>query len=267
MTERYTFSSLHDFLYVELGKAILRGNAPRQCRLCGRWFLHEQGDRAMYCERIAPGEESKTCREARARAVFEKKIQDEDTWKIYKRAYKKYYARYMKGNMSEAEFKAWAAQAAAWGPEVLIITSPYQVMYADYFHISPGRGATGDMFGFGAAQTKLVVEYDAPLRDEIIRCGEAAGDCCCPTWRAWTRWSSKSTLPGRRAASVPGRSTPWSPFEVSVKNTQRGLCNLSDHMSAPNQTGSCIYTKKFFIKNKFIPIVPVSGQQNDRRKK
>ncbi len=113
MTKRYIFSSLHDFLFVELGKAILCGNAPRQCRLCGRWFLHEQGDRAMYCERIAPGEESKTCREAGARAVFEKKIQDEDTWKIYKRAYKKYYARYMKGNMSEADFKAWAAQAAA----------------------------------------------------------------------------------------------------------------------------------------------------------
>ena len=113
MIERYTFSSLHDFLFVELGKAILRGNAPRQCRLCGRWFLHEQGDRAMYCERIAPGEERKTCREAGARAVFEKKIQDEDTWKLYKRAYKKYYARYMKGNMSEADFKAWATQAAA----------------------------------------------------------------------------------------------------------------------------------------------------------
>lgn len=113
MTERYTFFSLHDFLFVELGKAILHGNAPRQCRLCGRWFLHEQGDRAMYCERIAPGEESKTCREAGARAVFEKKIQDEDTWKIYKWAYKKYYARYMKGNMSEADFKVWAAQAAA----------------------------------------------------------------------------------------------------------------------------------------------------------
>lgn len=113
MTERYTFSSLHDFLFVELGKSILRGNAPRQCRLCGRWFLHEQGDRAMYCEGIAPGEESKTCREAGARVIFEKKIQDEDTWKIYKRAYKKYYARYMKGSMSEADFKAWAVQAAA----------------------------------------------------------------------------------------------------------------------------------------------------------
>ena len=45
--------------------------------------------------------------------VFEKKLQDEDTWKLYKRAYKKYYARYMKGNMSEAESKAWGEQAAA----------------------------------------------------------------------------------------------------------------------------------------------------------
>ncbi len=113
MAERYVFPSLRDFLYVELGKAIAHGNAPRQCRLCGRWFLHEQGDRMMYCERTAPGETEQTCRGIGAGAGFEKKIQDEDTWKIYKRAYKKYYARYMKGNMSEAEFKAWATQAAA----------------------------------------------------------------------------------------------------------------------------------------------------------
>lgn len=77
-----------------------------------RWFFHKQGDRALYCERIAPGETEKTCREMGARMAFEKKIQDEDTWKLYKRAYKKYYARYMKGNMSEAEFKAWGEQAA-----------------------------------------------------------------------------------------------------------------------------------------------------------
>ena len=70
MAERYVFPSLRDFLYVELGKSIAHGNAPRQCRLCGRWFLHEQGDRMMYCERIAPGEKSKTCREAGARVTF-----------------------------------------------------------------------------------------------------------------------------------------------------------------------------------------------------
>ena len=72
-------------------------------------------------------------------------------------------------------YRTATKQVAAREPEVLIVTSPHQVMYADYFHISPGRGATGDMSAFGAAQTKLRVEYDAPLRDEIIRCGEAVG--------------------------------------------------------------------------------------------
>jgi len=72
-------------------------------------------------------------------------------------------------------YRTAAKQAADWKPEVLIFTSPHQIMYTDYFHISPGRGATGDMSAFGAAQTKLSVEYDSPLRDEIIRRGETAG--------------------------------------------------------------------------------------------
>ncbi len=113
MVERYVFSCLRDFLYVELGKAIAKGNAPRQCRLCGRWFLHVQGEKTMYCGRIAPGETDKTCREVGARAVFENKIQSEETWKIYKRAYKKYYARVMKGNLDRDEFNAWVEHAAA----------------------------------------------------------------------------------------------------------------------------------------------------------
>ncbi len=72
-------------------------------------------------------------------------------------------------------YRTAAKQVADWEPEVLIITSPHQVMYADYFHISPGRGASGDMSAFGAAQTRLNVEYDGPLRDEIIRRAETAG--------------------------------------------------------------------------------------------
>lgn len=47
-------------------------------------------------------------------------------------------------------------------------------MYADYFHISPGQGASGDLSAFGAGQTRLRVEYDGPLRDEIIRHAQAA---------------------------------------------------------------------------------------------
>ena len=29
-------------------------------------------------------------------------------------------------------------------PDTIVVISPHQVMYADYFHISPGDGADGD---------------------------------------------------------------------------------------------------------------------------
>ena len=70
-------------------------------------------------------------------------------------------------------YRAAARQVAAWGPEVLVVTTPHLVMYSDYFHISPGKEATGDMSAFGAPLTKLETVYDAELRGEIIRQAEA----------------------------------------------------------------------------------------------
>ena len=71
-------------------------------------------------------------------------------------------------------YRAAARQVAAWGLEVLVVTTPHLVMYSDYFHISPGKGAAGDMSAFGAPQTKLETRYDEQLRGEIIRQAEAA---------------------------------------------------------------------------------------------
>ena len=71
-------------------------------------------------------------------------------------------------------YRAVARQVAEWNPEVLIVTSPHTAMYADYFHISPGKGATGDMSAFGAPQTRFAAQYDGELRDEVIRQAEAA---------------------------------------------------------------------------------------------
>lgn len=45
-------------------------------------------------------------------------------------------------------------------PETIIITSPHSIMYADYFHISPGVEASGDMAQFRAPQVKLSINYD-----------------------------------------------------------------------------------------------------------
>lgn len=45
-------------------------------------------------------------------------------------------------------------------PDTIIITSPHSVMYADYFHISPGSGSAGDFARFGAPQVSFDVDYD-----------------------------------------------------------------------------------------------------------
>lgn len=45
-------------------------------------------------------------------------------------------------------------------PETIIITSPHSILYADYFHISPGEGASGNMAQFRAPQVALAINYD-----------------------------------------------------------------------------------------------------------
>ena len=51
-------------------------------------------------------------------------------------------------------------QIAAWKPDTVVITSPHSVMYADYFHISPGKGARGNFARFRAPQEEFQAEYD-----------------------------------------------------------------------------------------------------------
>ncbi|MBR5406197.1 MAG: AmmeMemoRadiSam system protein A [Lachnospiraceae bacterium] len=66
-----------------------------------------------------------------------------------------------------------AAQfVASLKPETIILTSPHSVMYSDYFHVSPGRGAKGDMGGFRAPQVKFDVTYDIEMTDRIARKAE-----------------------------------------------------------------------------------------------
>lgn len=45
-------------------------------------------------------------------------------------------------------------------PDTIILFSPHQIMYTDYFHISPGKGAKGDFSTFGAGHVKMEASYD-----------------------------------------------------------------------------------------------------------
>lgn len=56
-----------------------------------------------------------------------------------------------------------ASKAAEWEPETIVLISPHATMYADYFHISPGKKAKGDFRQFSAPQVSFEVNYDVEL--------------------------------------------------------------------------------------------------------
>lgn len=64
-------------------------------------------------------------------------------------------------------YREAAKSIAAMRPETIVIISPHTTIYADYFHLSPGRRAAGNFAAFGCPEVKLTAEYDEELVREI----------------------------------------------------------------------------------------------------
>lgn len=76
-----------------------------------------------------------------------------------------------------AAYERAAQFAVSLQPDTYIISSPHTILYADYFHISPGVEAEGDFGRFRAGNVRLRAEYDTKLRDELCL---LAGQACLP---------------------------------------------------------------------------------------
>lgn len=76
---------------------------------------------------------------------------------------------------SDRAYRQAAALVAALKPDTLVLCSPHTVMYADYFHLSPGWGAQGDMGQFRAPQLRFQVRYDQAFTAELTRLAEREG--------------------------------------------------------------------------------------------
>ncbi|MER2151225.1 MAG: AmmeMemoRadiSam system protein A [Candidatus Limivicinus sp.] len=74
---------------------------------------------------------------------------------------------------TDAAFRKAAAFVAELKPETIVLISPHSVMYADYFHISPGRSATGDMRQFRAPQVKIRADYDSVFAETLAEAAAA----------------------------------------------------------------------------------------------
>ncbi len=95
----------------EFMMGLQRGFVPKRCANCGRWFLQTPGATFAYCAGSAPEDPSKTCREIGAASSFKDKVANNEVWQVQQRAYKKYYARTMRKDMTKAEFEAWTRDA------------------------------------------------------------------------------------------------------------------------------------------------------------
>ena len=62
---------------------------------------------------------------------------------------------------TSSAYKKISRKIVELNPDTIIITSPHSIMYADYFHISPGENAEGNMSQFRAPQVELKINYDA----------------------------------------------------------------------------------------------------------
>jgi len=69
-------------------------------------------------------------------------------------------------------FDEAAKEIAELAPETIIFITPHNVIYGDYFHISPGKGAKGDLSRFNASDVRFEASYDIQLADEIISFAE-----------------------------------------------------------------------------------------------
>lgn len=72
-------------------------------------------------------------------------------------------------------FREVADQIAGERPETIVFITPHNVLYADYFHISPGPAAHGDFSRFNAPGTKLEARYDQEMAEAIIEAANREG--------------------------------------------------------------------------------------------
>lgn len=112
IAEKATFNSLIDFLQTELYRGLAKGNAPRRCHNCGRYFLLTEGYNTCYCNNIAPGETERTCRKVGAhRKEAQGKANRTPAQKEYDRTYNRLKVRKQRRKINADEWNAAVAKA------------------------------------------------------------------------------------------------------------------------------------------------------------
>ena len=103
--------NIDDMLRFELVQTMVQGIVFKRCKNCGMLFVPSGRSDTLYCDFIADGEEY-SCRKIGANRQAKEKVAKDPVLQEHRRAYQRLNKRKEFGYMEEAEFKAWAKEAA-----------------------------------------------------------------------------------------------------------------------------------------------------------
>lgn len=108
--EVLTPNNIYDILDFQLRACVKQEVKMRRCKNCGRYFALTGHGATEYCGRVAD-EKGRTCRAVGAINTWTRGKQDDEVFKVYRREYKKRFARMKAGKLPPEDFYAWSEKA------------------------------------------------------------------------------------------------------------------------------------------------------------
>lgn len=105
-------SSIRDMIDYSLRSCVERNITVRRCKNCGRWFPQTGRVSAEYCGRSVPKGQQR-CRDIGALKQWTLRQAGNDTFKAYRKEYKRRFAWIKAGRITDQQFYDWSEQARA----------------------------------------------------------------------------------------------------------------------------------------------------------
>lgn len=106
----YDCCTIHDMLELEFSKMLEYGIKLHKCKNCGRYFIVKGNYDAEYCDRIREGH-TKNCQQIAAQKKYNDKLHNNEAIALFRKYYKRYYARSKVGTIKPDKFRQWNYQA------------------------------------------------------------------------------------------------------------------------------------------------------------
>ena len=110
MAVEYRVSTIHDMLELEFTKMLELGTRLHKCKICGRYFIVKGNYVSDFCNRIREGQ-TRTCQQIGAQRKYDERLKTDEAVALFRKYYKRYYARTKVNQIKPDKFKEWNYKA------------------------------------------------------------------------------------------------------------------------------------------------------------